>query len=190
LYRHTPARFVTRRSSVLPSPRQPHILGFAPASKRPPLSDFFLLKGLLHLVLPPASRRILSRTLSLQSIHRNLCAIGPFSCQASLAPISTAFDIKPLSTMAHPSNGSGSNGANGNGHQRFFEDFGVWKESPVLKGSTQFEPLPDVKNIMITGGAGFMYVASQIPLPRCKREALKLTVILHATLVPAGLCDT
>ena len=26
------------------------------------------------------------------------------------------------------------------------------------KGSTKFEPLPDVKNIMITGGAGFMYV--------------------------------
>ncbi|CAI4219543.1 unnamed protein product [Parascedosporium putredinis] len=55
------------------------------------------------------------------------------------------------------SNGNGS-GANGgaNSHARFFEDFGVWKESPVLKGNTQFEPLPDVKNIMITGGAGFI----------------------------------
>jgi hypothetical protein len=39
---------------------------------------------------------------------------------------------------------------------KFFEDFGVWKEAPVLIGSTKFEPLPDVKNIMITGGAGFM----------------------------------
>lgn len=39
---------------------------------------------------------------------------------------------------------------------KFFEDYGVWKEAPVLTGSTRFEPLPDVKNIMITGGAGFM----------------------------------
>ncbi|PBP17432.1 dTDP-glucose 4,6-dehydratase [Diplocarpon rosae] len=39
---------------------------------------------------------------------------------------------------------------------RFFEDFGVWKDAPVLTGSTKFEPLPDVKNIMITGGAGFI----------------------------------
>ncbi|KAK4462510.1 putative rhamnose biosynthetic enzyme [Cladorrhinum samala] len=38
----------------------------------------------------------------------------------------------------------------------FFEDYGIWKESPVFTGSTKFEPLPDVKNIMITGGAGFI----------------------------------
>lgn len=50
-----------------------------------------------------------------------------------------------------------------NGHAKFFEDFGVWKDSPILKGSTKFEPLPDVKNIMITGGAGFMYVAVAVP---------------------------
>lgn len=41
-------------------------------------------------------------------------------------------------------------------HNKFFEDYGVWKEAPVLIGSTKFTPLPDVKNIMITGGAGFM----------------------------------
>jgi len=46
-------------------------------------------------------------------------------------------------------------GVNGT-RQNFFEDFGVWKEAPVLTGTTKFEPLPDVKNIMITGGAGFM----------------------------------
>lgn len=46
-----------------------------------------------------------------------------------------------------------------NPYQRFFEDFGVWKDSPVLKGSTKFDPLPGVKNIMITGGAGFMYAS-------------------------------
>lgn len=33
---------------------------------------------------------------------------------------------------------------------------GIWKDAPILIGSTKFEPLPDVKNIMITGGAGFM----------------------------------
>ncbi|KAK2052327.1 dTDP-glucose 4,6-dehydratase [Colletotrichum caudatum] len=43
-----------------------------------------------------------------------------------------------------------------NGHGKFFQDFGVWKDAPLLKGSTKFEPLPDVKNIMITGGAGFI----------------------------------
>ncbi|KAF7864546.1 hypothetical protein EAF04_006678 [Stromatinia cepivora] len=39
---------------------------------------------------------------------------------------------------------------------KFFEDYGVWKEAPILTGSTKFKPLPDVKNIMITGGAGFI----------------------------------
>lgn len=49
-----------------------------------------------------------------------------------------------------------TNSAYSNGHRKFFEDVGVWKDAPLLKGSTKFEPLPDVKNIMITGGAGFM----------------------------------
>lgn len=40
--------------------------------------------------------------------------------------------------------------------REFFEAYGVWKDAPVLKGSTKFETLPDVKNIMITGGAGFI----------------------------------
>jgi dTDP-glucose 4,6-dehydratase len=47
----------------------------------------------------------------------------------------------------------GFRGTNG-----FLEDYAVWNEAPVLIGTTKFEPLPDVKNIMITGGAGFMYV--------------------------------
>ncbi|KAB5570518.1 dTDP-glucose 4,6-dehydratase [Coniochaeta sp. 2T2.1] len=38
----------------------------------------------------------------------------------------------------------------------FFEEYGIWKEAPVLTGTTKFEPLPDVKNIMITGGSGFI----------------------------------
>ena len=43
--------------------------------------------------------------------------------------------------------------------KQFFENYGVWKDAPILTGTTKFEPLPDVKNIMITGGAGFMFVA-------------------------------
>lgn len=34
----------------------------------------------------------------------------------------------------------------------------LWKEAPVLTGSTKFEPLGNTKNILVTGGAGFMYV--------------------------------
>ncbi|KAK1826934.1 hypothetical protein QBC39DRAFT_376062 [Podospora conica] len=51
-----------------------------------------------------------------------------------------------------------TNGA-ANGHDRrksFFEDSGIWRDAPVLIGTTKFTPLPDVKNIMITGGAGFI----------------------------------
>ncbi|CAH0043188.1 unnamed protein product [Clonostachys solani] len=43
---------------------------------------------------------------------------------------------------------------NGNGcHHQNPE---VWKRAPILTGSTNFEPRPDVKNIMVTGGAGFI----------------------------------
>lgn len=36
------------------------------------------------------------------------------------------------------------------------EDNGIWKDAPVLKGTTKFEPNPDTKNVLVTGGAGFM----------------------------------
>lgn len=36
------------------------------------------------------------------------------------------------------------------------------KKAPVFTGSTKFEALPDAKNILITGGAGFMYVDSMV----------------------------
>jgi hypothetical protein len=53
---------------------------------------------------------------------------------------------------------SPTNGASNGGRHKFFEDYGIWQNAPILTGSTKFEPLPDVKNIMVTGGAGFMYV--------------------------------
>ncbi|KAF2850686.1 NAD(P)-binding protein [Plenodomus tracheiphilus IPT5] len=32
----------------------------------------------------------------------------------------------------------------------------LWKQAPVLVGSTKFEPLANTKNILVTGGAGFI----------------------------------
>lgn len=43
-----------------------------------------------------------------------------------------------------------------NGHGTYSQGVEIWKEAPILKGSTEFEPRPEVKNIMVTGGAGFM----------------------------------
>lgn len=55
-----------------------------------------------------------------------------------------------LSTMEHHQNGDNSDkGANGDISQ-------IWKTAPVLIGTTKFEPRSDVRNIMVTGGAGFM----------------------------------
>ncbi|KAK5663944.1 hypothetical protein OQA88_156 [Cercophora sp. LCS_1] len=52
-------------------------------------------------------------------------------------------------SLANPLSGASS-------QRSFFEDYGIWKEAPVLTGTTNFTPLPNVKNIMITGGAGFI----------------------------------
>ncbi|KAI5799149.1 hypothetical protein DFH27DRAFT_559804 [Peziza echinospora] len=35
-------------------------------------------------------------------------------------------------------------------------DTGVWRDAPVLVGTTKFEPSKDMKNIMVTGGEGFI----------------------------------
>ncbi|KAK3399099.1 hypothetical protein B0T20DRAFT_191040 [Sordaria brevicollis] len=40
--------------------------------------------------------------------------------------------------------------------ESFFEDNETWRDAPVLTGTTKFTPRPDVKNIMVTGGAGFI----------------------------------
>lgn len=45
---------------------------------------------------------------------------------------------------------------------RHLLDSGIWREAPVLTGTTRFAPLPDCKNILVTGGAGFMFV---VPAP-------------------------
>jgi len=38
----------------------------------------------------------------------------------------------------------------------FLPERDIWQHAPILTGSTKFEPQQDVKNIMITGGEGFM----------------------------------
>ncbi|KAJ6444697.1 protein phosphatase PP2A regulatory subunit A [Purpureocillium lavendulum] len=43
-----------------------------------------------------------------------------------------------------------------NGHHEYSQEPDVWKRAPILKGTTQFEPRPGVRNIMVTGGAGFI----------------------------------
>ncbi|KAG6207206.1 hypothetical protein E4U24_007862 [Claviceps purpurea] len=43
-----------------------------------------------------------------------------------------------------------------NGSHTYLPNPDVWKDAPILTGTTRFEPLPDVRNIMVTGGAGFI----------------------------------
>lgn len=45
-----------------------------------------------------------------------------------------------------------------NGQQSARRGSNVWRKAPVLKGTTKFEPNPEIRNIMVTGGAGFMFV--------------------------------
>ncbi|PHH89683.1 hypothetical protein CDD83_5489 [Cordyceps sp. RAO-2017] len=55
--------------------------------------------------------------------------------------------------------GYGNGYGHGHGHShhcRYPLDLNVWKRAPVLRGTTRFEPRPDVRNIMVTGGAGFI----------------------------------
>ncbi|KAI1816036.1 dtdp-glucose-dehydratase [Poronia punctata] len=61
-----------------------------------------------------------------------------------------------VSTRTNGISGVPETGVNGRKPNRFFSDHGIWQDAPVFIGSTKFEPLPDVKNIMITGGAGFI----------------------------------
>ncbi|TGJ82201.1 hypothetical protein E0Z10_g6542 [Xylaria hypoxylon] len=46
--------------------------------------------------------------------------------------------------------------ATASGTVSLYHDSSIWSSAPLLIGTTKFEPLPDVKNIMITGGAGFI----------------------------------
>ncbi|QIW95339.1 hypothetical protein AMS68_000857 [Peltaster fructicola] len=46
---------------------------------------------------------------------------------------------------------------------RFFVDDGLWQDAPLLTGQTSFEPLPDVRNIMVTGGEGFIHLVVKYP---------------------------
>ncbi|KAG6007955.1 hypothetical protein E4U21_005316 [Claviceps maximensis] len=76
--------------------------------------------------------------------------------QAEMVP--EAFS-PPSSSETTPSSSISCRVATGtemNGLRNFLPNLDVWKEAPILKGTTKFEPLPDVRNIMVTGGAGFI----------------------------------
>lgn len=62
----------------------------------------------------------------------------------------------PLCTFCECSTNVKWNGLAVNGRGYNYGNSDVWQDAPVLTGSTKFEPLSDVKSIMITGGAGFM----------------------------------
>lgn len=69
------------------------------------------------------------------------------------------------------------NGGNGDTHQ-------IWKTAPVLIGTTQFEPRTDVRNIMVTGGAGFMYVSYTF------LQLSHTSILIRSTTAPRGLSAT
>ncbi|POR31346.1 Trifunctional UDP-glucose 4,6-dehydratase/UDP-4-keto-6-deoxy-D-glucose 3,5-epimerase/UDP-4-keto-L-rhamnose-reductase RHM3 [Tolypocladium paradoxum] len=69
--------------------------------------------------------------------------------QATSSLCSSPPETRPRATVAMAN-------AAVNGHRGYFQDLDVWKRAPLLRGTTQFEPRPDVKNIMVTGGAGFI----------------------------------
>jgi hypothetical protein len=52
----------------------------------------------------------------------------------------------------------------------------IWRQAPVLTGSTKFGPLADAKNILITGGAGFMYVNRTLQTQEAQSTLHKLTL--------------
>lgn len=65
--------------------------------------------------------------------------------------ISTPATSQSGNLLANKGKEEGPNGVN-----KYSQDIDIWKRAPVLKGTTIFEPRQDVKNIMVTGGAGFM----------------------------------
>ncbi|KAM4055297.1 GDP-mannose 4,6 dehydratase [Hirsutella rhossiliensis] len=70
----------------------------------------------------------------------------------------TSLATVAMANAACPSTASISDGhrARVNGHRAYSQALDVWKRAPVLKGTSRFEPRPDVRNIMVTGGAGFI----------------------------------
>jgi hypothetical protein len=73
----------------------------------------------------------------------------PINLQDGALVVKTQFRSQPIPYADNPA---------GSLESRFFVDDGLWKTAPMLTGQTSFEPLPDVRNIMVTGGEGFMFV--------------------------------
>lgn len=69
--------------------------------------------------------------------------MAPNRCELKSPDLLIAFSDSAFSAVTH----------------RHFQDTGIWRDAPVYKGATKFPPLEDAKNILITGGAGFMFVS-------------------------------
>ena len=94
--------------------------------------------------------------------HRSYDALSSSNCLAVLPHINAMLiDLGSVSTPSGPSRTSRDEGNDE-----------VWREAPVLVGTTQFTPRPDVRNIMITGGAGFMYETHTAPEPEMLKQVL------------------
>lgn len=97
--------------------------------------------------LRPVSR-LLSRPM--------LFEFSPFTTKLFSAQFSMAADGEYPSLVPNSWRVTDSGKEKVNGHLQYSQGVEVWKEAPILMGSTNFEPRPEVKNIMVTGGAGFM----------------------------------
>jgi hypothetical protein len=65
---------------------------------------------------------------------------------------------KTIGLSHGPTNGSAHGPANGSANDAitYHHDTNKCYDAPLFHGSTSFERSPEVRNIMVTGGAGFM----------------------------------
>jgi hypothetical protein len=73
------------------------------------------------------------------------------------------FDRRSRDSSSRPSSSPPKNKADSARVAWQFKDIGIWRDAPVLTGTAKFPPLDDAKNILITGGAGFMSVLNLGP---------------------------
>ncbi|KAG5982942.1 hypothetical protein E4U55_001078 [Claviceps digitariae] len=96
--------------------------------------------------------RSLPSSMSRKSRRRARMVPNAFAPSSpSSSPFSSSSETKPSSASNDVATGKEVNSS-----RNYLPNPDVWKEAPILKGTTKFEPLPDVRNIMVTGGAGFI----------------------------------
>ena len=94
-------------------------------------------------------RRLLAKSVDLEVNHSQASAQWLLIYQAGIPRASTQ-DIRNYCSLLICSTVSASL------ESRFFVDDGLWRNAPLLTGHGSFDPLPEVRNILVTGGEGFM----------------------------------